>query len=159
MGYTHYWYRPKELDSDNFSNAIKDIALLFSYTEGQEYPVGYTHAKQIVDVYELNRREINFNGIREDGHENFHISDDRYSTEDKYWKFDFCKTARKPYDKYVVACLYIFKYHLGDDIKITSDGDEEDWNEGIEMVQDILGYPYDIRRFKFDEPPKEEIEV
>tara|TARA_B100001013_G_scaffold342045_1_gene267431 strand:- start:616 stop:1137 length:522 start_codon:yes stop_codon:yes gene_type:complete len=155
MGYTHYWYREEELDSDNFSNAIKDIALLLSYTEQQEIDAGYAHAKQIVEVYELNRREINFNGIGEDGHENFRIADvfkDNYN-KDELWKFDFCKTARKPYDKYVVACLYIFKYHLGDDIKITSDGDEKDWKEGLQMVQDILGYPYDIGRFKLDKSP------
>jgi len=154
MGYTHYWYRPKELDSDRFSDAIKDIALVFSFTEGQKFPVGYTYAKQIVDVYELNRREINFNGIGEDGHETFNISDE-YSNNEDYWKFNCCKTARKPYDTCVVACLIIFKHHLGDDIKIMSDGNPEDWNKGLKLVQDVLGYPYDIRRFKFDKSPRE----
>jgi hypothetical protein len=162
MGYTHYWYRPKEVDSNNFSLAIKDIALMFfSDTHADDNGVGRRFT-DIIDVFDLNERKIDFNGIGEDGHENFKIEVEYNpeSYEDEVWKFDCCKTSFenypfKAYDKYVVACLYIFKYHLGDEFLITSDGALSDWTEGIQMVQDNLGYPYNIRDFKFNTFPKD----
>ena len=75
MGYTHYWYRPKRLDENNFANAIKDIALLVSYTKFiDNYPdtwYGETPADKVIVVSELNSREINFNGIGEQAHDTF----------------------------------------------------------------------------------------
>ena len=166
MGYTHYWYRQEELDKENFSNAIKDIALLLSFTEGQDFPVGYNHATRVIDVFELNSTSINFNGIGEQAHETFSIeqtylpsNDILYEMDkDKLWKFSCCKTSfehfpYKPYDLYVTACLYIFKYHLGDEFLVCSDGDVSDWSKGIQMVQDILGYPDWIADFEFDKEP------
>jgi hypothetical protein len=153
MGYTHYWYRKEVLDRNEFSNAIKDISLVFSYTKPLEYPKGLNDSKHIIDVYELNSESINFNGIGEQAHETFSIKqniiDEWYG--DDLWKFNFCKTARKPYDKYVIACLYIFKHHFADDIKISSDGDETEWYDGIKLVKDVLGYPYDPNKFELDE--------
>ena len=170
MGYTHYWYRPKRLDEKNFSNAIKDIALLVSYTKFVDnYPdswFGETPAHKVIEISELNTQEINFNGIGEQAHDTFLIAlndnENRIyiGEEPRYWRFGMCKTSfenepTKAYDKYVVACLYIFKWHLGDEILIMSDGDVSDWYEGIQMVQDILGYPYNIREFEFDKEPEE----
>ena len=53
--------------------------------------------------------------------------------------FNFCKTARKSYDKYVVACLILAKLCFGNDVKISSDGDLEDWEEGKELIENELG--------------------
>ena len=39
-------------------------------------------------------------------------------------RWDFCKTARKPYDIVVTACLAVLGEH---GLAITSDGDEQDW--------------------------------
>ena len=170
MGYTHYWYRPKRLDEKNFSNAIKDIALLISYTKFVDnYPntwFGETPADKIIAVAELNSREINFNGIGEQAHDTFLIAlndnENRIYTaeepDETYWRFGMCKTSfenepTKAYDKYVTACLYIFKYHLGDEFLVCSDGDVSDWSKGIQMVQDILGYPDWIADFEFDKEP------
>ena len=173
MGYTHYWYRPKRLDEKNFSNAIKDIALLVSYTKFVDnYPdswFGETPAHKVIEISELNTQEINFNGIGEQAHDTFLIAlndnENRIyigeEPDETYWRFGMCKTSfenepTKAYDKYVTACLYIFKYHLGDEFLLSSDGDVSDWNEGLQMGQDILGHPYNIRTFEFDESPKEE---
>ena len=47
----------------------------------------------------------------------------------------FCKTARKPYDKYVVAVLCaIYHVYLQMEktvMNISSDGNTEDWTEGL----------------------------
>ena len=45
--------------------------------------------------------------------------------------FNFCKTAHKSYDKYVVAVLCAI-YRVQRDIKnISSDGNTADWTEGL----------------------------
>ena len=46
--------------------------------------------------------------------------------------FEFCKTAQKPYDKYVVAML-IAVAQITDSISVSSDGDQEDWLEGLQL--------------------------
>lgn len=62
------------------------------------------------------------------------------------WVFYFCKTARKEYDGLVTATLLLAKHHLGDEIKIKSDGDAKEWAEGAwegtpsgyELTKEIL---------------------
>ena len=62
------------------------------------------------------------------GHETFHL------TRKDSGNFNFCKTARKPYDLMVCAVLFLAKYHFKDKIKISSDGDMNDWTPAIEFV-------------------------
>lgn len=52
--------------------------------------------------------------------------------------FGFCKTAQKPYDKYVVACLIIAKSIFGKDVTISSDGDLEEWQEGKALAEQAM---------------------
>lgn len=54
--------------------------------------------------------------------------------------FMFCKTAYKPYDKYVTACLVLAKRHFGKDVKVSSDGEIKDWEKGIDLVRNTFGY-------------------
>lgn len=70
---------------------------------------------------------VRFNGIDDDGHEPFDIprvmQRANWQTPDEYGRlFDFCKTARKPYDTLVCAVLIAFKYHFGDQVAVSSDG-------------------------------------
>ncbi len=58
--------------------------------------------------------------------------------------FDFCKTAYKPYDLAVIAALTIAKHHLGDSIKVSSDGDTDQWTDGLWLCQQVLGYGGDM---------------
>ena len=54
--------------------------------------------------------------------------------------FCFTKTAFRPYDLAVTACLVIAKHHLGDDITISSDGSMDEWADAMELCQHFLGY-------------------
>ena len=58
--------------------------------------------------------------------------------------FEFTNTARKPYDIAVTACVIIAKHHLGKKIKISSDGANQEWNDGKKLCQYILGYGKDF---------------
>ena len=51
---------------------------------------------------------------------------------------DSCKTARKPYDLVVFGCLILAKYHFYDDIKVSSDGGQMDWEPAIEWVKQYI---------------------
>jgi hypothetical protein len=59
--------------------------------------------------------------------------------------FNCCKTAYKPYDLAVIICLIIAKHHLDKDILISSDGDLDQWQDGMLICQKILGYGLDFR--------------
>ena len=39
-----------------------------------------------------------------------------------------------PYDAAVTACLVVMKHHLGDAIRVSSDGEIGDWTAGLEIA-------------------------
>ena len=95
----------------------------------------------------IDNEEISFNGIGDDGHETFCITrkkrdlydyEKQDSIQDAYMHdksgggvFNFCKTAHKPYDKYVVAVLCAIYRVQRDIMNISSDGNTADWTEGL----------------------------
>lgn len=54
--------------------------------------------------------------------------------------FDCCKTAYRPYDVAVTAFLIVAKKHLGDDIKVSSDGEDAQWYDAKRLCYINLGY-------------------
>ena len=54
--------------------------------------------------------------------------------------FQFTKTAYKPYDLAVTACLVIAKHHLGEQIVVRSDDNMENWHEAMQLCHYFLGY-------------------
>jgi hypothetical protein len=62
--------------------------------------------------------------------------------------FSFCKTNYKPYDFAVnVACI-ILRHYFPNNIKVSSDGELQQWQDAIDFVQYFLGYGAD---FQLDE--------
>ena len=59
--------------------------------------------------------------------------------------FEFCKTARRPYDLAVTACLVIAKHHFRDLIRVTSDGEPVNWQDAMLLCQLELGYGMGFR--------------
>ena len=104
--------------------------------------LAYEH-DSISQLPHVSNQEVRFNDREKNGHETFHIKRkeeirDYQKTEGAKEAFNFCKTARKPYDKYIVACLIIAKSIFGKDIKISSDGELEDWQEGKKLVEQVM---------------------
>ena len=54
--------------------------------------------------------------------------------------FSCCKTAFRPYDIAVTACLLIAKHHLGGQIKVSTDGRDANWWDAKMLCQHTLGY-------------------
>jgi len=127
MGYTHYWnypppalFRYPELQEDLKALVLRGIR---EDTIISEEP----------NAEELTRDYIQFNGVGEENrHETFYLSPGG--------GWSFCKTARKPYDLYVVAALYLIKRHakaLNIDWTFTSDGNGRELGSGRSLSLSI----------------------
>ena len=136
MGYTHYWTfkkAPKGKVSQSeaaYQKAIADChRIILGYSMNNGGLSGYSaHTK--LGQY----GGINVNGSKEDGHETF-VLRERLSQNEAC---NFCKTARKPYDKVVTACLIVLSYRLGGLIDVSSVGDAADWQDGLKLAQKVL---------------------
>ena len=72
---------------------------------------------------------IRLNGLDED-HESFELSPGPVDSQ-------YCKTARKPYDETVTAILIRAKVRAGSAIRISSDGDWSEWQDGQDLVERV----------------------
>ena len=150
MGYTHYWYRTPKIVELSMNKIVADFGTILPEFKSL---LGDWHGEP-KDI-DLTGNIIGFNGLGEASHETFHfplIQDvPDYQAKDPNLKgkvFVFCKTACKPYDIAVTSALIIIKHHLGDSIKVSSDGEREDWGDAIALCQAKLSYG---RSFFFNE--------
>ena len=142
MGYTHYWRQLRDFTDTEWQELTRLAKLIIADNEGI-LSDGFGEGGKP----EVNGEHIWFNGLGEDSHETFRITKKKRAKEDyeeqeaydRQGAFDFCKTAQKPYDKYVVAVLCalynieVKEWPLGDGkiMSISSDGNTEDWTEGL----------------------------
>jgi hypothetical protein len=148
MGYTHYYYRTESLDENIFKEAsfdCKEICNLIKDEKNINIQYDFDNNKKPV----FTKSQVRFNGIDEDGHETFHISPIYKSsykqTNNQGLLFQFCKTARKPYDFNVMCCLIIYKHHFGNEFLVYSDGEMKDWKPAIDFCQKYLNYGQDFQ--------------
>lgn len=145
MGYTHYWRQQRDFTDAEWQELTRLAKLITADGQGilaNEYDE--ENSKHTID-----NEQIRFNGIGKDGHETFLITKKKrakreYEEQEAYDRqgaFEFCKTAHKPYDKYVVAVLCAL-YNLSNVPpqrnsnahpmrEIRSDGNTADWTEGL----------------------------
>lgn len=130
MGYTHYVRRDVE-KTNNFEdfdlfvqgfNALHKVAV-----EELGIEIGDGLGKTRNPKVTLDK--VVFNGLGEMSHETFVWAQNAESS------FDFCKTARKPYDALVTACLLLIKEIYGDTVKVSSDGEWHEWRAGRHLYE------------------------
>ena len=61
------------------------------------------------------------------------------------YQFNCTKTNYRPYDIAVTVCLIIAKHYLGSQIKVSSDGESKDWEDGRILCQQFLNYGKDFK--------------
>jgi hypothetical protein len=135
MGYTHYWSQPAKLPLKKFRAARIDCANIVKHlSENYEIRVQYDFDDTSGPIFIQD--VIQFNGIGEAGHETFGV--DRISDH----RGDFCKTERKPYDLAVCCCLIVLSHHFNGKFKVSSDGDDNEFNWPLArtICQQVLGY-------------------
>lgn len=152
MGYTHYWKfktnkgntcKPSTIENgtEKFKNAValfkeclktlngktKKIVWDYSYCMADRFENGYKLGEKVSMTLcngwgkrgtkpTITDTLVSFNGCEKNSHETCYISLDE-------GEFNFCKTARKPYDTAVCVCLLCFKHYFGNNMEIYSDGD------------------------------------
>ena len=147
--YTHYLRFNKAVAKRKFSKASADIKKAFELIKA-ECPNIVIKDGWGENEPQIDENAICFNGdaSKEEDYETFGV---RVGDEG----FNFCKTARQPYDVYVcVACL-ILKEHFGDDVCLTSDGIGKDHTNGGVDLNLLLGG----NRYSIDDDWQKPIEI
>ena len=129
MGYTHYYKRQRELTDEETNDIMRDVRAVLTKNT---VPLGGWDGTGEV---ELNDDTVRLNGVGEEGHETYRFPGDL--------GFDFCKTARKPYDVVVTAILICIADQT-DAIDVSSDGWAEEWQDGLELAQAATGRELEI---------------
>jgi len=139
MGYTHYWKIPKELKKEKFAILSEELQAAAGLL-----PTKSTSAQQDHDgvIYLaggngegepiFDNSKIVFNGKDDFAHETFSILQ---KGNDSY---EFCKTARKPYDLMVCVSLLRLKHHFPE-ANISSDGGAKDWSAAKKFYKKVFG--------------------
>lgn len=142
MGYTHYFtFKPIKRGTTIATNNAYKKAIL----DCQKIVRAYSVANGGIAGFAAHTEPgtyggLQFNGSRENAHEDFVLREHyKQNLEERYG--GFCKTAAKPYDVVVVACLCVLKHHLGAQIDVASDGNTADWNLGLELARRVLKLP------------------
>jgi len=139
MGYTHYFTQHKTASKSQWAKIQDDFKKVAAHEDCPKIwgnPYDDENSAPVV-----NGDEILFNG----GYETMHVT--RKIGERQSWRrgeegvFNFCKTACKPYDSVVVALLVIMAKHASKVWDISSDGEPEDWREGLDLAKSATGNP------------------
>ena len=117
MGYTRYYKINGKLDTNKFKEYSKLCEKVCKEIT-KEFENGIASWDGTGEPEFLDD-SVSFNGIGDLSHESFFLSTTTNG-------FNFTKTARKPYDKHVCACLILAKEFFGDKIEVSSDGDNDD---------------------------------
>lgn len=140
MGYTHYWEQHADIPKKKWNKIILEVAQLFELAEaeGIEIASGCGTSKE----FELNENIIRFNGFQNESYETFSISRVLDTEEYHAWEgFNFCKTARLPYDKVVLAVLMAIDAEVGNKqlFSWSSDGEAArgDFDEATKMIESL----------------------
>lgn len=144
MSYGHYWGREKTIRADAFRAVAEDVRTIIAAVAPTLGLFGGIKVKgatgsgaPIIDA-----DHICFNGSP--AKETFWVARDvalKSPTQEPdehgvYW--DFVKTGGLPYDTVVVAALVALKAHVPD-LRLSSDGGEEEWAAGMALYERATG--------------------
>lgn len=129
MGYTIYWQRPAQLPADPFAAAVEDFRQMLPLLG---VPLAGPHGKgsPVIDSH-----RIAFNGRLPQCFESFDFRREEIDQRGDGIVRSFCKTNRLPYDLAVKTALLILRCRLGDQLVVSSDGGEEEWDEARRIAQ------------------------
>ena len=143
MGYTHYFTQTRDF-TDNEWQEIKSFAAQLLRRGSFKLIIDCKYDQK----FKINDKHILFNGIKDEGNETFVLDKLKGRHPDYYTPqeireakgiFNFCKTAHKPYDDYVVAFLCGVNVLAPGALIIKSDGWKSEWKDGLNLAQYICG--------------------
>ena len=154
MGYTHYLTHT-EVTKEVWSKILKDCRKLYKNMPQHTDTAGGYSAKDALQLGTWDGQKplktlgdkniISFNGYPDPlDHEIFLLHREGSGG------FAFCKTARKPYDLMVCACLIVYCFHSRETMDLGSDGEWDDWAPAMTFVEEVLGAQY-VMKFKMEQ--------
>lgn len=127
MGFSHYFEQNRTLTRPEWQVIATFAKSLFAYDQSHDKVLADGHG-EVGTAPKVSTDSIVFNGIDENSHETMFIARAGAG-------FQFCKTARKPYDRYVVALLCYIEAVAPKAFRIASDGDRRDWECGLALAK------------------------
>lgn len=115
--------------------------VVFNGSNGLKRIKTYSHCDKGCRHVEWSDAKSENESLNDLGHETFSLTRKAWKQknhkeqEDKL--FSFCKTARKPYDLMVQACLILYKHYFPY-VEIHSDGNMNEWSEAFAFVATVL---------------------
>lgn len=136
MGYTHYFKQNKPVSDEQWNAFEKDAKVVIDHVQNK---LGIVLISNDSNGVIINNERINLNGdeSRDLDHETFFLEKD-------YKEFNFCKTARKPYDLAVCSLLLLAHEHMNGHHDIGSDGNFDEWQDAMELNAKLFGYAYKL---------------
>lgn len=135
-GYTHYYTWKQPPDTAALKDCVADMNRLIEARKSILVSPDLPESKP--GVLKLSATNVDFNGVGEQAHEPFVFP---YVLPD-HEPFNFCKTAYKPYDEVVTACLIVARDHFSPSVlEISSDGSWADWDRGAALYSSVFGRP------------------
>lgn len=130
MGYTHYYTINESFTENEVKECNELITKILNTTSVSIHGSSGTGSPVITSDY------ISLNGedMTDESHETFYVAYHLGPTQTS--QFEFCKTARKPYDEVVTACLIAIKHVVNNKIDISSDGFKNEWTPGITLFEE-----------------------
>jgi hypothetical protein len=141
MGYTHYWEQKEEATRKEVAQVLKEIRIMHktlpAYSKTADAIYGDEELKLCggggTGAPEFNKDGICFNGDETKNHDHETFAVNFNSTE-----FEFCKTARKPYDMMACLCLLSLENNIPS-FSYSSDGDKGDWKPAVDFYRKHIG--------------------
>ena len=128
MGYTSYYKIPRKMDKVRFEALTTDVKIILESAKDLGIELANGLGEKGTEPTVTNDLII-FNGVEDDSHETLYIARVDDEATGNGLVFNFCKTARNPYDTIVVAVLVALKKHFPESI-ISSDGGMEEFTNG-----------------------------
>ena len=113
MGYTHYYKNKPAFTNAQWAALTADVKKLL---KNSKVPLGNSYG-DVDSKPVFNKHCIVFNGVGDDAHETASVTKEAS-------EFEFCKTARKPYDSVVVEFYKLIRKHAPS-TELSSDGGDE----------------------------------
>lgn len=153
MGYTHYWTQQRNFTVAEWAEVSADIGAILKEAQHNQGIALADCGGEPKTSPVFTAKDIGFNGLGDDSHETMLIRRVRKPSEYEGDRvgWEFCKTAQKPYDLAVTACLsYLSTITRKNDpatgepiigteaFSVSSDGDASDWVAGVDMARKAL---------------------
>lgn len=130
MGYTHYYDQKRSFTDDEWSIIVKAWRMI-----SKEAKIYVDDQSKLDANVSKHKQYFDINGIGDNAHENFVLFKEGTLSADGSGSV---KTARKKYDRYVVALLLLINNVAPDAFVVKSDGYLDEWFDGMDIVKNYV---------------------